>query len=53
MKDKNKIAQIKADANKAKSELMTLIDQLYAVDAPKEAEQLEINFIKLEVWQNN
>lgn len=52
MKDKAKVEQIKSEASKAKSNLIELVDRLYAADAPKEAEQLAKIIIKLEVWQN-
>ena len=50
--DKEEVRRKKDDANEAKHRLMNLQDELYAMGAVTDAEQLGKIIVRLEVWQN-
>jgi hypothetical protein len=49
---REKIEEIKNDANRAKERLIDLLNQLEEIGATKEAEALDKIIVKLEVWQH-
>lgn len=52
MKDREKIARLKEDANTAKEKLISIAQQLYQEGAIRESQSLETIIGKLEQWQN-
>ena len=52
MKDKQRIEQLKSDANAPKHKLMEIADKLYEYGAMREARSLETIIARLEIWQN-